>query len=141
MICVVAAGKTIALAASVFTLAWTHSVEKTSWRERWTAGPDGLTVVESRIEGSGAGMEPPPDAVLKDGAYVYTPRLPAIPELVLAASGATGAGWTLCAEGNADAGGSKAGECLTLGAEAAAPVIVRWCEGESGVAPAPSMRP
>ncbi|HDZ71211.1 MAG TPA: DUF1850 domain-containing protein [Aurantimonas coralicida] len=127
MICVVAAGKTIMLAASAFTLAWTHSVEKTSWQERWTAGPDGLTVVEGRIEGSGAGMEPPPDAVLKDGAYVYTPHLPAIPELVLAASGATGEGWTLCMEGSADAGGSKAAKCLTLGAEAAVPVIVRWC--------------
>lgn len=28
MICVVTAGKTIVLAASAFTLAWTHSVEK-----------------------------------------------------------------------------------------------------------------
>ncbi|WP_206455151.1 DUF1850 domain-containing protein [Aurantimonas marina] len=130
MICVVAAGKTIALAASAFTLAWTHSVEKTSWQERWTAGPDGLTVVEGRIEGSGAGMEPPPDAVLKDGAYVYTPDLPALPELVLAASGATGAGWTLCAKESADAGGSKAGECVTLGTQAAAPVVVRWCDAD-----------
>lgn len=139
MICVVTAGKTIALAASAFTLAWTHSVEKTGWQERWTAGPQGLTVVEGRIAGSGAGMEPPPDAVLKDGAYVYTPHLPAIPELVLAASGATGAGWTLCAEEGR--GGPEAGDCLTLGAEPAAPIVVRWCEDAAEAAPAPSMRP
>lgn len=130
MICVVAAGKTIMLAASAFTLAWTHSVEKTSWQERWTAGPDGLTVVEGRVEGSGSGMEPPPDAVLKDGAYVYTPHLPAIPELVLAASGATGAGWTLCAEGGNGSQGSQQGRCLTLGAEPAAPIVVHWCESD-----------
>ncbi|MEC5324699.1 DUF1850 domain-containing protein [Aurantimonas sp. A3-2-R12] len=127
MICVLTAGKTIVLAASAFTLAWTHSVEKTSWQERWTAGPDGLTVVEGRVEGSGAGMEPPPDAVLRDGAYVYTPHLAAIPELVLAASGATGAGWTLCAEGSPE---GTAGDCLTLGAEPAAPIVVRWCDAD-----------
>lgn len=138
MICVLTAGKTIMLAASAFTLAWTHSVEKTGWQERWTAGPAGLTVVEGRIEGSGAGMEPPPDAVLKDGAYVYTPRLAAIPELVLAASGATGEGWTLCAEGGNGSQGSTAAKCLTLGAKPAAPIVVRWCDtgkaGEAGEA-------
>ncbi|HEY9057180.1 MAG TPA: DUF1850 domain-containing protein [Aurantimonas sp.] len=137
MICVLAAGKTVVLAASAFTLAWTHSVEKTGWKERWTAGPDGLTVVEGRIEGSGAGMEPPPDAVLTNGAYVYKPQLLPIPELVLAASGATGAGWTLCAEEGLR---EPAGDCLTLGAEAAAPVVVRWCKRPPDAADA-SVRP
>lgn len=131
MICILAAGKTLTLAASAFTLAWTHSVEKTRWEESWTAGPSGLTVVEGRIEGSGAGMEPPEGAVLKDGAYVYRPRVPAIPQLVLAASGATGSGWTLCpAEG-------PAGSCLVLGEESGPPVTVRWCDPPLGSAPVP----
>ena len=95
MICIAAGAKALTLAATAFALSWTHSVEKTRWEERWLAGPQGLTVVEGRVEGSGAGMEPPPDAVLRDGAYVYTPHLAPIPELVLAASGATGSGWTL----------------------------------------------
>ncbi|MGO4839058.1 DUF1850 domain-containing protein, partial [Rhizobiaceae sp. 2RAB30] len=34
-LCVVAAGKTTVLAASLFTLSWTHSVEKTRWEEDW----------------------------------------------------------------------------------------------------------
>ncbi|MCB8836716.1 DUF1850 domain-containing protein [Aurantimonas sp. VKM B-3413] len=126
MICVLTGAKTIALAVSAFTLAWTHSVEKTRWEEHWIATPAGLEVTEGRIEGSGAGMEPPPDAVLKGGAYVYAPHLPAIPELVLAASGATGGGWTLCPEGP-DAGGSSS--CLTLGATSSAPIHVRSCNG------------
>ncbi|MCQ8782270.1 DUF1850 domain-containing protein [Mangrovibrevibacter kandeliae] len=118
MICIATGGKLITLAATAFTLSWTHSVEKTRWEEHWSAGPEGLTVVEGRIEGSGAGMDPPPDAVLKDGAYVYHPHVPPLPELVLAASGATVGGWTLCVEG---------GRCLTLGDKAGAAVKLRWC--------------
>lgn len=132
MICLLSAGKTAVFAASAFTLSWTHSVEKTAWRESWTAGPEGLTVVEGRIEGSGAGMEPPPDAVLKGGVYVYTPTLPPIRELVLAASGATGAGWTFCPQGDG---------CLTLGADPGAPQRLSWCRaapGEKAGAAAPS---
>ncbi|NDV86485.1 DUF1850 domain-containing protein [Aurantimonas aggregata] len=131
MICILAAGKALTLAASAFTLAWTHSVEKTLWEESWTAGPAGLTVVEGQIAGSGAGMEPPPDAVREGDAYVYRPSVPAIPELVLAASGATGSGWTLC-----PAGGGAA-SCLTLGAEPGPPITVRWCDLPLGSGSAP----
>ena len=159
MICILTAGKTLTLAASAFALAWTHSVEKTRWEEHWIAGPEGLTVTQGSVEGSGAGMDPPPDAVLKHGAYVYTPHVPAIPELVLAASGATGAGWTLCPARRgetgepsgfgADAsrrlsqhddgptgtaskdGGAKTLGCLTLGTRRQAPIHVRWCSAET----------
>ena len=86
-------------AVAAFTLAWTHSVEKTRWEEGWRVGPTGLEIVAARVQGSGAGMEPPDGAVLVDGWRVYSPRLPGVPELVLAASGATGGGWSLCAEG------------------------------------------
>ena len=126
MICILSAGKTLTFAASAFTLAWTHSVEKTRWEEHWIAGPKGLTVTQGAIEGSGAGMDPPPDAVLKDGVYVYTPHVPAIPELVLAASGATGGGWTLCPTGRE----ATAETCLTLGIAREAPIHLRWCAAE-----------
>ncbi len=126
MICIAAGAKMLTLAATAFSLSWTHSVEKTRWEERWVTGPQGLTVVEGRVEGSGAGMEPPPDAVLRDGAYVYTPHLAPIPELVLAASGATGSGWTLCPLDRAmDAPDTRA--CLTLGKTAAAAVRISVC--------------
>jgi len=131
MICIAAGAKALSLAATAFSLSWTHSVEKTRWEERWVAGPQGLTVVEGRVEGSGAGMEPPPDAVLRDGAYVYTPHLAPIRELVLAASGATGSGWTLCPLGDVtDA--PVTGTCLTLGETSAAPVRISACPEAGG---------
>jgi hypothetical protein len=49
--------KTLALAA--FTLVWTHSIEKVDWQEDWHVTPDGLELVQARVKGSGAGMEPP----------------------------------------------------------------------------------
>ena len=38
-------------------------------------------------------------AGLQDGVWHYTPRVPPQRQVVLAASGATGAGWRLCAQG------------------------------------------
>jgi hypothetical protein len=64
-------------------------------------------------------MEPPADAVFKNGWWVYAPKIAARPEIVLAASGATGAGWSLCA----------AGECIELGAAADEPVRLKPCGG------------
>jgi hypothetical protein len=116
-LCILAAGKTIVLAATAFTLSWTHSVEKTRWEEDWRITPAGLEIVEARVKGSGAGMEPPPDAVFKDGWWVYAPKIPARPEIVLAASGATGSGWSLCA----------AGKCIEFGAAASEPVRLEPC--------------
>ncbi len=34
-LCILAAGKTTVLAVASFTLAWTHSVERTRWIETW----------------------------------------------------------------------------------------------------------
>ncbi|MFD1981950.1 DUF1850 domain-containing protein [Mesorhizobium newzealandense] len=95
-LCILAAGKTVTLSVAAFTLSWTHSVERTRWEEDWKVMPSGLQVVEARIKGSGAGMEPPEGAVLKDGWWLYAPKVGQQPHLVLAASGATGDGWTLC---------------------------------------------
>ena len=55
-LCVVGA-KTLVLAASAFTLSWTHSVQKTVWEEDWRVEQGGLRIVAARVEGSGAGME------------------------------------------------------------------------------------
>jgi hypothetical protein len=58
-----------------FTLAWVHSIEKVRWEEDYeVSGPPArLLATAARIKGSAAGMEPPPDARLRDGWYHYTP--------------------------------------------------------------------
>lgn len=76
-----------------FTLAWTHSIEKVRWEEDYAVepGPTGrqapvLKALRARIKGSAAGMEPPHDAVLKNGWYEYTPRQPMVAEMRLTRS-------------------------------------------------------
>jgi hypothetical protein len=63
-----------------FTLAWTHSIEKARWEEDYAVLPGDapgaapvLKALTARVRGSGAGMEPPPDAVLRNGWFKYTP--------------------------------------------------------------------
>lgn len=95
-LCLASAGAVVALAVANFTLAWTHSVEKTGWQEDWRVTPAGLELVAARVQGSGAGMEPPPEARLIDGWFAWTPHLPPQPRLVLGNSGLAGE-WRLCA--------------------------------------------
>jgi hypothetical protein len=118
-LCILAGGKTLTLAVSAFTLAWSHSVEKTRWEEDWRIAPHSLEIIEARVKGSGAGMEPPEGAVLKNGWWAYAPSLPPIPDLLLAASGTTQGGWSLCAKG----------QCTVMGAAAGEPVRLRPCGG------------
>jgi hypothetical protein len=61
-----------------FTLAWTHSIEKVRWEEdyavEWSGGAvrrPVLKALKARVRGSAAGMEPPDDAVLRNGWYTY----------------------------------------------------------------------
>jgi hypothetical protein len=61
-LCRAAGSKITALAFSAFTLSWTHSVERIRWEEDWQLTSRGLELVEARVKGSGAGMEPPPEA-------------------------------------------------------------------------------
>lgn len=62
-----------------FTLAWTHSIEKVRWEEDYAVerSPDSnlprLQALKARVRGSAAGMEPPADAVLRNGWYEYQP--------------------------------------------------------------------
>ena len=116
-LCILAVGKTTMLAVSAFTLSWSHSVEKTRWEEDWRVTPAGLEIVEARVKGSGAGVDPPEGAVLKNGWWAYEPRVGVRPTVKLAASGATGAGWTLCAGQT----------CMELGAEAGEGVELSVC--------------
>lgn len=118
LLCIVS-GKAVAIAAGIFTLGWTHSVEKTEWQERWTVTPQGLVLQEARVRGSGAGMEPGANARRVDGWWVWTPDLPPLPELALAASGTTVSGWRLC-----DADG-----CRELGGLKQEPIVLRPCRG------------
>lgn len=57
-----------------FTLAWTHTVEKTVWEEDYLVAGSWLYLVAARIRGSGAGMEPPAGAVRVDDAWHYRPE-------------------------------------------------------------------
>lgn len=119
--CLLAGGVALAVSGG-FTLGWTHSVERSEWRETWRVSEDRLHLVEARVRGSGAGMEPGDGAVLRDGWWVWQPDV-SVPDLALAASGATGGGWRLCS----DAG------CREIGAAAGAPVVLRPCpEGVAG---------
>lgn len=116
-VCLLVGAKQIVFATSAFTLAWTHSVEKTRWEEDWLVTPDGFEIVEARVAGSGAGMEPPEDAVFDRGTWRYRPQLPMQAELVLARSGATGDGWQICFDGR----------CRDIAEAAGAPAILRPC--------------
>ena len=64
-LCLAVGALTAKLAISSFTLAWTHSVERIGWQEDYTITAAGFVLTESRIQGSGAGMDPPEGSVLE----------------------------------------------------------------------------
>jgi hypothetical protein len=97
VICLAGGGVVVKLAAAI-TLSWTHSVEKVKWEEDWRAHPAGIAITESRVKGSGAGMDPPPGSKLKNGVYSYRPHLAPVKEIALRRSGAT-ADWNICMSG------------------------------------------
>ena len=97
-LCLASAGIVKMLSVAAFTLAWTHSIEKVEWQEDWRLTPQGLELVQARVKGSGAGMEPPGDARLVDGWFQWKPARAPMPELVLGNSGAAGE-WRLCSDG------------------------------------------
>ena len=111
-LCLVAAGLTARVAATAFTLAWTHTVEQVEWREDWRVEPAALVLVAARVVGSGAGMDPPDGARLEDGAWVWRPmtRAPSITLRRAPEAEARAGDWRLCV----------AGACRPLGAILAA---------------------
>lgn len=74
------------LPGPTLTLQWTHSVEKTQWEEVYQIVDDRLRLIEARVEGNGAGMEPGADARWKDGRWTFVPAVPALRELTLTRS-------------------------------------------------------
>ena len=94
-ICLALGAHHVSLPTDRFTLSWTHSVEKTGWQEDYAIRGTGLALTEARIQGTGAGMEPPPDALFRDGWWHYVPHLPVLPELRLTLSPYT-ADYRLC---------------------------------------------
>ena len=62
-------------------------------------GARGLEIVEARVKGSGAGMEPGPDARFDGTWWRWRPKLPVANSVRLGRSDAVPEGWELCAEG------------------------------------------
>ncbi|WP_102226727.1 DUF1850 domain-containing protein [Acidimangrovimonas sediminis] len=119
--CLMVGAKVVTLASALFTLTWTHSVEKTGWSETYRVEGQGLKLTQARVMGSGAGMDPGPGAVLHGDWWVWQPTLGPVPEVILAASGATVSGWTLCH------GPWPGKDCRVLGAKEGAPITLRPC--------------
>ena len=97
-LCLALAGVVKTLSIAAFTLAWTHSIEKVDWQEDWRVSAHGLELVQARVKGSGAGMEPPSDARLVEGWFQWRPKRAPMPQLLLGNSGAAGE-WRLCGDG------------------------------------------
>jgi hypothetical protein len=83
-VCLAVAGALVAsLPTQAFSLVWSHSVEKTEWREEWSVEGDRLRLAEAAVRGSGAGMEPPADAAFVDREWRYQPGVPPLHRLAL----------------------------------------------------------
>lgn len=104
----------LTLATGQFDLTWRHSVERTEWRESWAVEQGALRLTGAAVKGSGAGMDPGPGAILEGGWWLWRPDLGPVPELRLAASGATGGGWRLCADGRCRDLGVAPGDGIRL---------------------------
>jgi len=98
LLCLAAGATVVALQAPAFTLAWTHSIEHLRWEEDYRLSGHRIELTEARIQGSGAGMEPPPDAKLVEGWWHYAPKARWHDELRLTRSPYT-ADYELCVAG------------------------------------------
>lgn len=89
-ICLLVAGALRAtLPVGEFTLNWQHSVEKTLMQERYRVSGERLALVEARVQGFGAGVEAPPDAVLQGGWWSWRPQMAPLAEIHLTRSSYT----------------------------------------------------
>lgn len=85
-LCLSAGALSATILTQSFTLAWMHSVEKIRWEEDWKIENAHLHVSSARIKGTGAGMEPPLDALFKNGAWHYTPHIQPLKRVILSHS-------------------------------------------------------
>jgi hypothetical protein len=122
MLCIATGGQVKAMAFAAFVLSWTHSVEKTEWRENWQVTDTGLKIAEARVKGSGAGMDPGEGARRIGNWWVWHPDLPTQREIVLSNSGSTVSGWNICGSG----------QCTAIPREFTGTVRLYPCEAGSG---------
>lgn len=109
-LCLVVAGALRAtLPANEFVLEWQHSVQKTQWQETYRIDGDALVLVEARVQGSGAGMEPGQGARFDDGWWIWKPDIAPLRSLHLAHSSFT-SDYRLCTRDGCTALGKLAGE-------------------------------
>jgi hypothetical protein len=73
-LCIVVGTALVSIPAQRFMLRWQHTVEKILWEEDYVVAGDWLYLSGARVQGSGAGMEPPPDAVRVGTAWHYRPE-------------------------------------------------------------------
>ena len=97
-LCLTAGKLLVTIHVASFTLAWTHSIEKTRWEEDWQIAGSQLSISEARIKGSGAGMEPPANARLEAGTWHYRPDMPPKRSVLLSHS-IHAAGYEFCTDG------------------------------------------
>jgi hypothetical protein len=120
-ICLIA-GLLVAPLGDAVTLAWTHSIEKIRWEEDYRRESGALRIVSARIRGSGAGMEPPAGADLRNGVWHYVPQLQPQPRIALRHS-PHAAPYAFCT-----AGGCRSATELLPGLPADAVVELAPCE-------------
>jgi hypothetical protein len=123
MLCLVAGTAVAPLMAGAITLAWAHSDEKILWEEDWRLGSQGLELVEARVRGSGAGMEPPPEARLIAGSWAWRPALGPLVAVTLRRSGAT-TDYRVCISGQCRA----MADYVPADAD---PVVLKACEASA----------
>ncbi len=129
-LCLVLGAKTVTLPTDHVTVAWHHSIEKTGWQEDYVIRGNRLVLTEARIQGTGARMEPPAGAVLRDGWFHYVPKLGPLPELRLTLSPYT-ADYRLCWNGQCRA----VGRILDATAETAVVVVGACAAGPASGRP------
>jgi hypothetical protein len=98
-LCITVGAQMISLPVRRFTLQWQHTVEKVLWEEDYLVAGDWLLLERARVLGSGAGMEPPPDAVPEGQGWTYRPADRWRKSLKLARS-EFGDDYRLCLEGD-----------------------------------------
>ena len=73
-LCITVGAVMVALPARTFTLKWQHTVEKVVWEEDYLVAGEWLFLTAARVRGSGAGMDPPPQAVRSGDGWSYRPE-------------------------------------------------------------------
>lgn len=94
-LCIISDAAIAKIAVSTFILGWTHTVQKTRWEEVWAVTRPGLVMREARVKGSGAGMDPPPEARFDGTWYRWKPSPAPQQSVVLARSDVPG-DWEIC---------------------------------------------